>query len=68
MARHKFPLSISTECCIQCGTPGRDFQWVHTEHGLCCAVCAFRQQEHDERRENFEYLTPSSLGFLSDTE
>ena len=50
--------------CDQCGT--RDSQAVPTDYGLLCQLCAFRQAEHDERRDTFAALTPRSLGFISD--
>lgn len=68
MISHQVPEQISTQECEQCGTRAGGSAWVLTEYGLLCAVCAYRQQEHDERHENFDHLTPSSLGFLSDTE
>ena len=73
MTRHQTPADMTvpadgfvTERCEQCGI--RDSRAVLTEYGLLCSVCAFRQHEHDARRDTYAYLTPGSLGFLSDTE
>ena len=50
----------ATTACEQCGGTGAGHE---TEYGLLCDGCANRQSEHDERRESFAHLTPTSLGF-----
>lgn len=51
---------MSAEQCTQCGTVA---PLADTEHGPLCEVCAYRQAEHDETRDRFDHLSPSSLGF-----
>ncbi len=52
--------------CAQCG--GRGGGLAPSEHGLLCTLCAYRQLEHDDSRDRYDHLAPSSLGFISDDE
>lgn len=38
--------------CDQCGT--RAFEMYESEYGLLCLRCAYRQNEHDNRRDGIE--------------
>ncbi len=44
----------------QCGSPGGH---TPTEHGWLCDGCAFRQAMHNQQREAFSHLSPSTFGF-----
>lgn len=52
-----------SDYCVQCGTRTREL--TESVHGPLCAQCAHRQAEHDEPGYG---LTPSTYGFLSETE
>lgn len=51
--------------CEQCATVA---PLTPTEYGDLCGSCAYRQHQRDEARDNFDHLSPASLGFASDDE
>ncbi|MGI8416703.1 MAG: hypothetical protein ACR2P2_10985 [Nakamurella sp.] len=52
--------------CAQCGDTTGELS--ESAHGPLCPRCAYRQAQHDQARDRFDHLTPSSLGFLPDDE
>lgn len=52
--------------CAHCGT--RTAELANSEYGPLCLPCAYRQNEHDERADTWATLSPSTLGFIDDTE
>lgn len=51
--------------CAQCASTAH---LTPTTHGDLCQVCAYRQAEHDNARDNFEHLSASTFGFKYEDE
>lgn len=56
----------SRASCAQCGDLADRLH--KSEYGLLCDRCAFRQVEHDDRRDTFGGISAASLGFCSGVE
>lgn len=50
--RPQTPVARQVPTCAQCGT--RSSEVSDSEHGLLCLRCAYRQNEHDNRRDGIE--------------